>query len=197
MYFTHSLAGAVTTKLVLDKNEGIFSKLEKDILWFVGITASVFPDFDLIIYFLNPNATSHRQWITHSVVLYAFASLILLSFGFFYKKKEKFGRQFYMSMALVFILGVVTHLILDYLVGGVTIFLPFNRFVYGYPIETHHGGNWITDYVSSWYMFIEGALAAGFLLILKSIKNTIGKLLPIFYVGISIFAASLISMFMV
>jgi hypothetical protein len=52
MYFTHSLAGAVTTKVVLNKKENIFSKAERDILWFVGITSSVLPDFDLVFFFL-------------------------------------------------------------------------------------------------------------------------------------------------
>ncbi|MFC1700178.1 metal-dependent hydrolase [Patescibacteria group bacterium] len=197
MYFTHSLAGAVSTKLVLQDKESIFSKIERDILWFVGITASVFPDFDLIIYFLNPNSTSHRQWITHSVVLYGIASVILLAFGFFYKKKAKFGRQFCMSLALVFIFGVITHLVLDYLVGGIALFLPFDRSTYGYEIECKEGGDWITDYISSWYMLSEAVLIGAYLLVAKSIKNRIGKVLPLFYVAISILAAVLVGIFIV
>lgn len=195
MYFTHSLAGAVSTKLVLNKKEDIFSKLEKDILWFVGITASVFPDFDLVIYFLNPNATSHRQWISHSVVLYGIASLILLSFGFFLKRKERFGRQFHMSLALVFIFGVSTHLFLDYFMGGVSLLLPFSNRVYGYPIVCNKGENWITGYVTSWYMLVEGLVALSYFLVQKSIKNKLGKTLALFYVCISILAATLVGIF--
>ena len=195
MYFTHSLAGAVTTKLVLDRNEGIFSKVERDILWFVGVTASVFPDFDLIIYFLNPNATSHRQWITHSVVLYGIASLVLLFFGFFSKRKERFGRQFHMSMALVFIFGVLTHLVLDYFMGGIALFLPFNSYVYGYPIECNQDDNWITSYVYSWYMLVEGIVFGAYLVIQKSISNKFGKAIAFFYVGVSVLAATLIGVF--
>lgn len=195
MYFTHSLAGAISTKVVLDDKEDIFSRVEKDILWFVGITASVFPDFDLIFYFLNGGASSHREWISHSVVLYGVASTILLAFGFFSKKKERFGRQFYMSLALVFIFGIVTHLVLDYFAGGIALFLPFNTHVYGYDVACKEGGNWIIDYITSAYMLAEAAILLGFLLIFKSIKNKIGRVLPLFYVGVSVLAAGLIGIF--
>ena len=110
MYFTHSLAGAASTKLVLSDKEEIFSKIERDILWFVGITASVFPDFDLVlVHFFGFDRDIFHRTFSHSISFAICLAALLTLMPLFNQHYSK------IKLFLVYFLIIFSHDFLDYL----------------------------------------------------------------------------------
>lgn len=180
MYFTHSLVGAVATRFVIDKVDKKFTDKEKVILWFVGITASVLPDFDLVYSALN-HMVNHRNFVTHGILIYSILSFLLYLLSFTKDKKE-FGRKFYKNVALCFIVGVATHFLMDFIVGGIVLLAPISYKVYGLEMSfERYDGNWLLRYLRSRYMFLELLNFSYFLVVLKNKKYLIGKVIGLFY----------------
>lgn len=187
MYFTHSLVGAVAQRFVIDKVDKKFTERERRVLWIVGITASVLPDFDLIYSALNQMA-NHRGFITHGIFIYLFMSLFLYLLSFTKDKKE-FGRKFFKTLALSFVVGIITHFLMDFIVGGIVFLAPFSYKVFG--LEMSHGrddGNWLLRYLTSRYMFLELFSLSYFLIVLKDKKYFFGKTMALGYFIMAIFA---------
>ena len=187
MYFTHSLVGAASSKLVLDRVEKKFTEREKRVLWVIGITASVLPDFDLIYSALN-HMVNHRDFITHGIFIYLLMS-IFLYFLSFIRDKEEFGRKFFKTLALVFLLGILAHFLMDFIVGGIVFFAPFSYKIVGFEMISQRGsGNWLLKYLDSIYMVLELFNLTFFLLLLKDKKYSFGKMIALSYVLMAIFA---------
>lgn len=187
MYFTHSLVGAVAQRFVIDKVDRKFSDKEKKVLWFVGITASILPDVDLIYSALNHMA-NHRSFVTHGIFIYLLMSVFLCLLSYTRDKKE-FGRKFYKTLSTCFIVGIMTHFAMDFIVGGIVFLAPFSYKVYG--LEIAHGrdnGNWLLRYLTSKYMFLEFFNLAFFLVILRNRKYYFGKMVAYGYFVMAIFS---------
>ncbi len=195
MYFTHSLAGALTVKPIIDKEERNLTEKEKVVLWFVGITASVLPDFDLL-YVLLTGVENHRYFVTHGITVYLIMFLITYLLRYMQEKKE-FGRKFFKVLSLVFITGVATHLFIDTLLGGIALLSPFSYRVFGFEMSLRkEGGNWLLEYLKSKYMFIELFFASTFLYILRDKKYLVAKMLSFIYFIIAIASFVFISITM-
>ena len=185
MYFTHSLAGAIVTKPLINRVENNFTEKEKTALWFVGITASVLPDFDLIYSIFN-HLSNHRDFITHGIFIYLLMVTIIYSLSFLQDKKE-FGRKFFKTLALVFLVGIATHLLIDILAGGISLLAPFTYKVLGLPLTIQRGtGNWLTVYLKSWYMIAEALMALSFGLIMRGKKYFTARVFALFYVLVAL-----------
>lgn len=192
MYFTHSLVGAVALRFVIDKVDKKFTEKEKRILWIVGITASVLPDFDLVYSALN-HLANHRGFITHGIFIYMLMSL-LLYFLSYTKDKKEFGRKFFKTLALCFFIGVVVHFLMDFIVGGIVFLAPFSYKVYGLEMSVErHSGNWLLRYLTSRYMFLEAFNFTVFLFVLKEKKYFFGKVVALSYLTAAIMAFVFIS----
>lgn len=180
MYLTHSLAGALTVKPIIDRVEKDLSEKEKVVLWFVGITASVLPDFDLI-YVLLSGLDNHRYFVTHGIGLYLFMFLITYLLRFVQEKKE-FGRKFFKVLSLVLITGALTHLFIDTLVGGIALLSPFSYRIFGFDMSIRKEGvNWLLEYIRSKYMFLEFFIASIFFYVLRDKKYLVAKMFSLMY----------------
>jgi hypothetical protein len=192
MYFTHSLAGALTIKTIIDKVEKDLSEKEKVVLWFVGITASVLPDFDLI-YVVLSGVKNHRYFITHGVTLYLLMFLIIYLLRHVQEKKE-FGRKFFKILSLVFITGVFTHLFIDILLGGIALLSPFSLKIFGFEMYLRKEGvNWLNEYIRSKYMFLELFIASVFFYTLRDKKYLVAKMFSLMYFIVALMAFVFIS----
>jgi hypothetical protein len=193
MYFNHATAGALIMKPVMKKYDGLFSAKEKTILWFIGITSGVLPDFD-IAYSVIKNLEDHRSFVTHGYFVYLLAFLVIYGFSYF-QKKDEFGRKFFQVAATVFLLGVTTHLLIDFVIGGVAIFAPFHNTVYGFELNmSRDSGNRLTQYLLSRYMILEAAFLIMFFIFLRGKEYFVPRLLSVFYFIIASLSFVLVSL---
>ena len=194
MYFNHSLAGALAVKPIIDKFEDKFTEKEKTVLWFVGITASVLPDFDLA-YAVLRNMESHRFFTTHGIFIYLVAFILLYALSFF-QKKDVFGRKFFKVMSYVFLAGILTHFLIDIVVGGVAFFAPFSYDIVGFDIKNARAGtDRLSSYLMSPYMLLEFFIFSMFFIFIKGKKYIAPKVFALFYFMIAVSGFVFISVF--
>lgn len=185
MYLNHSIAGALAIKPIIDKQAGKFTQKENTVLWFVGITAAVLPDFD-IAYSVLLGLKDHRSFITHGMFLYVVISVLLFLLSYF-QKKEVFGRNFFRVLSLVFFVGVSTHFIIDLFMGGLVLLAPFSYKMYGCEMVLNGGsGNRLVSYISSFYMLIELLLTTVFFAVFREKKYFTPKLFALSYFVIAL-----------
>ena len=183
MILVHGFAGAITTKYTLKLfNLKKISKDKLNILWIVGITAGVFPDFDLLYIYFNKDL-EHRKLITHSLVPYLTFFLINIVILYFLNKRYKQKNlSFYFALNAVFFIGVLFHLILDFFVGGLSLLSPINYNYYGYRLPYNTNDNsWQFSYFTSYYLLAEFLVFAFFAYLFRSTKNFIARYLPFLY----------------
>ena len=195
MYFNHATAGAIAVKPIIDKYENVFTEKEKTVLWFVGITSAVLPDLD-IAYSVVKKLEDHRSFVTHGFSLYliVFSLIYLLSF---LQKKEVFGKKFFKVLSLVFLIGITTHFVIDFVFGGVALLAPFSYKIYGFDMVLNgkYPDNRLLSYVFSKYMIIEIVIFGLFLYVFRSRKYQIAKFFSFFYFLISIISFVSVSLF--
>ena len=195
MYFNHATAGALAVKPVIDKYENVFTEKEKTVLWFVGITSAVLPDLD-IAYSVVKKLEDHRSFVTHGFSLYliVFFLIYLLSF---LQKKEVFGKKFFKVLSLIFLVGITTHFVIDFVFGGVALLAPFSYKIYGFDMVLNgkYPDNRLLSYVFSKYMIIEIVIFGLFLYVFRSRKYQIAKFFSFFYFLISIISFVGVSLF--
>jgi len=195
MYFNHATAGAIAVKPIIDKYENVFTEKEKTVLWFVGITSAVLPDLD-IAYSVVKKLEDHRSFVTHGFPLYliVFFLIYLLSF---LQKKEVFGKKFFKVLSLIFLVGITTHFVIDFVFGGVALLAPFSYKIYGFDmvLNGRYPDNRLLSYVFSKYMIIEIVIFSLFLYVFRSKKYQIAKFFSFFYFLISIISFVGVSLF--
>ena len=197
MYFNHATAGAIAVKPIIDKYENVFTEKEKTVLWFVGITSAILPDLD-IAYSVLRNLKDHRAFVTHGFPLYliAFFLIYLLSFR---QEKEAFGRKFFKVLSLVFLIGISTHFVIDFVFGGVAILAPFSYKIYGFDmiLNGKYPDNRLLSYVFSKYMIVETAIFCLFLYIFKENKEKylVARFFSSFYFLIAVISFVSVSLF--
>jgi len=195
MYFNHATAGAIAVKPIIDKYENVFTEKEKTVLWFVGITSAVLPDLD-IAYSVVKKLEDHRSFVTHGFSLYliVFFLIYLLSF---LQKKEVFGKKFFKVLSLIFLVGITTHFVIDFVFGGVALLAPFSYKIYGFDMVLNgkYPDNRLLSYVFSKYMIIEIVIFGLFLYVFRSKKYQIAKFFSFFYFLISIISFVSVSLF--
>ena len=172
--------GAVAQKFVIDKVDKKFTEKEKRVLWFVGVTAAILPDFDLVYAALN-HMIDHRDFVTHGIFIYLLITILLYLFSFTKDKKE-FGRKFFKTLSICFIIGVLTHFLLDFIVGGIVFLAPFSYQLFGFKVYyDRYNVNWLLRYLESKYMLLELFNVGLFLVVLKDKKYIFGKIIALGY----------------
>ena len=193
MYFNHATAGAIAIKPVIDKCKDKFTDKENTVLWFVGVTSAVLPDFD-IAYSVLRGLEDHRSFVTHGIILYFIAFLLLYSLSYFQKKRE-FGKKFFKIMSLVFLIGVLTHFFIDFFFGGIALFAPFTYKIYGFDMKIENGyDNRLFEYLISRYMLVEIFITLFFFYIFRGRENFIPKFFALSYFLIATTSFVLVSL---
>jgi membrane-bound metal-dependent hydrolase YbcI (DUF457 family) len=189
MILVHGFAGGISAYYILKKKKAFkFSLKQLNILWFLGPLGGIFPDFDLILPFLNRDI-EHRRLLTHSIVPYTLL-FIIVNFLIAKIRITQHKKDFIKTAALVFYIGVCTHILLDCLVGGLQMFSPFTNLYIGFnlPFVTE-SPDWQYGYFTSFYAVAEAFIAAWFFYLSKDINNKIGKYLPVFFFFVAILAS--------
>ncbi len=191
MIFTHAFAGVATTYITKKILRYRFPQFQENLLWFIGIIAAIFPDFDLLLVIFNPQL-HHRYLITHSIFTYVFLSILFYFFGFLLYQigwiRKHFTLKFFEIASIVFFLGTASHIFLDFISGGVVLFAPFTYVLYGIvlPVSTEKSF-WVLDYIRSYYFFPEIALFISYVYLRNKIANIVVDYLPVvlFFVSIA------------
>jgi len=180
MIFAHSFVGFPLTYEILKKEK--YSTEFKKLAYFVGITSAVLPDFDLALgIFIHD--LNHRKLLSHSLTPYVLLFLITLIVSLFLKKYTKRLQ----ILNLIFFVGVMSHLFLDFIAGGLALFSPFSSDIYGI-IPSFSLTNFFASYFTSFYLFFEILAFGIFWLYLKKEKLEIVRFLPLFFLFVAIVA---------
>lgn len=102
-----------------------FSKKQNRWIFMVGIIGGMFPDIDLVFYYFISASQSHRQLLTHSIVIYVavfIIGLLLLMWSRF--------RYVGVVVAMFAITGI-SHICADMIVGMTALFSPFSTSLFG------------------------------------------------------------------
>lgn len=180
MIFAHSFVGFPITYEMLKKEK--FSDEFKKLAYFVGITSAVLPDFDLALgIFIHD--LNHRKLISHSLTPYVLLFVFTFIVSIFLDKYKKRLQ----ILNLIFFVGVMSHLFLDFIAGGLALFTPFSADIYGItPAFTLN--NFFVSYFTSFYVILEILALVIFLFYLKKEKLEIVRFLPLFFLFIAIVA---------
>ena len=205
MILVHGFAGAITTYYTL-KNKS-FSKLklsqsDLNILWFLGPLGGIFPDFDISILLLVDRILEHRRFLTHSIIPYTLL-FILINLVLLLPKKillkmyiDNTKMQLIKLGSLIFYFGVLSHLFLDYFVGGLTLLAPFSNNYFGYELPfSAKSPLWQYRYFTSGYAIAELSVALLFFSLFNKISNKVGRYLPIFFFFVAL-SATLVFMYL-
>jgi len=181
MIFAHSFIGFPITYELLKKEN--YSKEFKKIAYFIGITSTVLPDFDLALgIFIHD--LNHRKLLSHSLTPYLLIFFITYVVSLFLKKYKKRIQ----TLNLIFFVGVCSHLFLDFIAGGLSLFSPFYTGIVGVIPNFSSSYGFFASYFLSVYLLAEMAILGIYLYYLKKEKQEIVYLLPLIYLLIALIA---------
>lgn len=148
MLVCHLPAGYIAAKITEKKFWKDLPLKEKFWLYSILLFFSIFPDIDLLYFYLVNSSTSHREFITHAISPYLLISSLIYLWGKF--KKNKFIKWIGISIAL----GTITHLILDSLMASAEWLWPITSRLYGLPMIKSYF-NFLAVHTFSLYFIFE------------------------------------------
>jgi len=145
MIIAHLPAGYLMVKAL----SGKFRPDQSAGLWFCGLAASVLPDIDILLFYLEGGVRNHRYYPTHWPLfwlgLFAVSVLALLIL----KKKEA------IVYPVVALAGVALHLSLDLIAGPVFYAAPFSyERIQLIRVPALYSW-WVMNYVRHWIFQVE------------------------------------------
>lgn len=159
MFIAHLPSGFLLAKLVPNK---ILMHSSWRVILFSVLVGSVFPDFDLLYFYLiDARQHSHHTYLTHIpfywAVLYVFIAGICI------------GKKYIIPLIIfsVFVLGVFLHLFLDTVAGGIlwkyTLNSEYVTFTY---VSAKHGW-WVLNFILHWTFTFEIAITLFAIMVYK------------------------------
>lgn len=160
MFIGHLPAGYLLTK-------GIHKITKSKKYLYLGLIASIFPDFDLIYFYLidNQSTLHHSYWIHIPFYWLIISSLTFLLIWLTRKKAL-------IIPAIIFFTNIFLHLILDTIVGKIEWLFPLSTKPY-YLFEVPSIYNfWVYNFFLHWTFLFEIAVIIGaiYLIIRKTLK---------------------------
>jgi len=145
MIIAHPFAGVCITHFVASQWKKLNTK-QQTLIWITGITASVLPDFDLILTPFFPNIP-HHLFITHTPMFYLIIGLFLASVLLYLEKVKKQNVLFLEKLLIVWLVNVLIHILLDAIAGNIQLLWGADLATYNlFPIPST---NWINNYLRS------------------------------------------------
>lgn len=147
------------------------------IVFIIAIIGGLFPDIDLLYYYLFAADFSHHEAFTHSAFIYLILFCVL--YLLFYLLKN----NFYKKIITFFFLGVLSHLLADSVGAGVIWLYPFSKEMYGLTSfdwfrDSFFGQNFfVTNYSFEVLFFILVIIAAVNNFIHNQQKKIIAKII--------------------
>lgn len=161
MFMAHLPAGYLVTRGLLRTWD--WEPSAKARLMFLGLTASIAPDFDLLYHYtIDERAHSHHTYWTHTPAFWCLLTLVLWIFAAVCQ--SKLGRY----GAWVIGAGALVHLVLDTVTGAIRWFHPFDAATYPLAVVPRHFESfWYLNYVVHWTFLVELTLVGAALWTLK------------------------------
>lgn len=159
MFIGHLPAGYIATK----KLQETFHT--SAYLW-VGLIGSVFPDIDIIYFYLidNRQTLHHSYWI-HLPVFWLILASVTFLILYVLKKKD------YMILAAFFYANIFLHLLLDTIVGKVEWLYPITEKAYSFFEVPAIYDFWVYNFVFHWtFLFEAGVIVWAVVLLVRSKK---------------------------
>lgn len=148
MFVAHMPAGYLLTNLLvepLNKEPTIAAKL-----FIVGLVGSVFPDFDLLYFYLIDNRQHiHHSYWTHIPVFWLVLSGVVLFIGLIIKSR------LLTLVTLVFTANVFLHLVLDSVAGGIYWAYPLIEERFRLFFIPSRFDWWVLNYIFHWTFLME------------------------------------------
>lgn len=143
MFIAHLPAGYLLTTRLQTKLQ------TRGLLW-LGLLASVTPDFDLAyFYFLDQRQTLHHAYWTHIPAFWFFILAVALLLGFFIRK------AWYRPAVIIFFANIFLHFVLDTFVAGIKWVYPVSLIslrVFQVPAMQDL---WILNFILHWTFALE------------------------------------------
>jgi inner membrane protein len=149
MFLAHMPAGYMVSKLLLSQFR--FDSSKTKWLLILGLLGSVFPDLDMLYFYLIDNRQhGHHSYWTH-IPIYWVGLL-----GFSYLIAAFLKSRFLVAAATVFIGCILLHLSLDSFAGGGIKWLhPVNNsYIHIFTVPPRHS-YWIWNYYLHWTALVE------------------------------------------
>ncbi|MBU0976768.1 MAG: metal-dependent hydrolase [Patescibacteria group bacterium] len=124
MFLAHPASGLTTayfSRKLWDRKE--YSPKQRSLLYSSSIVSAFLPDLD-IAYAALHGLENHRNYITHTPVLYLSIAITLFLSALFFKPKFK---HLVTSFAILFLISTMTHIITDALGGTMRLFYPLSN----------------------------------------------------------------------
>ncbi|HCC83227.1 TPA: metal-dependent hydrolase [Candidatus Uhrbacteria bacterium] len=143
MFIAHLPAGYLLTTWLQKK----FNSTK--FLW-LGLLASVFPDVDLIYFYLiDHRQTLHHHYFTHLPLVWLALWLLIALPCIIFKKRTA------LAITTIIFANIILHFVLDSFVGGIAWLYPFsdyNLFLATVP-ATHNF--WVWSFIFHWTFLVE------------------------------------------
>ncbi len=154
MFISHLPAGYILTKKLQDKLE------TKKYLW-LGLVASVFPDLDMIYFYLidNKQHLHHDYWI-HIPFYWVLLMIASLLGAKIFKQKNLF------KVFVIFYANIFLHLFLDTIVGKINWLYPFSETSFSFFEVPAVYDYWVYNFVWHWTFLFEVGLFVYFIILL-------------------------------
>jgi inner membrane protein len=149
MIFSHAPGGFIAAFITRRWWSRFLSKRQITILYIISMIVAIFPDIDIIYYYLINATTRHRQHITHSLFLYLFIWLLFYLVGFF--KKSRILK----SVGFILFIGGFSHLVLDSTTTGVPWLYPFSSRTWGLLLLPWFNFNFVYEHLFLFTLSVE------------------------------------------
>ncbi|MEK7672778.1 MAG: metal-dependent hydrolase [Patescibacteria group bacterium] len=161
MFIGHLPAGYILTK----KIQG---KLKTNRYLWIGLIASIFPDFDVFyFYFIDKSQHLHHGYWTHLPFDWLVISAVTLLILWLLKKKD------YTIAAIIFFSNIFLHFILDTIVGKIEWLYPFTDKAYSLFEVPAVYDFWVWNFIFHWTFLFEIAVIIWAIFDFCSRKNRI------------------------
>lgn len=161
MFIAHLPAGYLLTRWLQKK-----LKTQK-FLW-VGLAASVFPDIDMLYFYLiDDRQTHHHHYWTHLPMIWIGFWILMIIVAKILKNRTLF------ILTMIIFANLVLHFALDSIVGDINWLCPFIDYDLSlFTVPATHDF-WVWSFVFHWTFLVEVAIAitAGMLFIKDRLKT--------------------------
>ena len=149
MFIAHLPSGYILAKLLEKKFKQ--NLLSKKVFFIIVMIGAVFPDIDLIYFYLFDNRSVHH----HKYFLYWFSFWVpIFLMSYFYFKRSIYSRKFIL-MVMLFSGAALLHIGLDTFVGDVWLFAPFIDQPYVFFEVTSRYQPWWLNFILHWSFLVE------------------------------------------
>ena len=146
MFIAHLPAGYLLTRWLQKKMK------TQNFLW-VGLVASVFPDIDMLYFYLiDDRQTLHHYYWTHLPVIWIGLWILMIIVAKIFKNRTLF------ILTMIIFANLVLHFALDSIVGGISWLYPFIDYDLSlFTVPATHDF-WVWSFVFHWTFLLEIAI---------------------------------------